>query len=206
MVRYLGPKNRVARRFGMNVFGRTRSPLAHKAHPPGMHGAKRKKKSDYGLQLEEKQKLKTAFGMISECQLVHYYKEAVRQHKNTPEILLQKLECRLDVMLFRLKFAANIFHAQQLVSHGHVLVNGRKVDRRSFQVAPGMKISIREKSRQNKAIREALTNPNRAVPSYLAVDESALSGQLMNMPSLEEISLPIEVNVHTVCDFLAHKG
>jgi small subunit ribosomal protein S4 len=110
MVRYLGPKNRIARRFGINVFGRLRNPLVHKANPAGMHGAKRKKKSDYGIQLEEKQKLKAAFGMITECQLVHYYKQAARQHKNTPEIFLQKLECRLDTVLFRLKFAANIFH------------------------------------------------------------------------------------------------
>lgn len=204
MSRYTGPKNRVARRFGINIFGRIHNPLAHKPNPPGQHGAKRKKKSDYGIQLEEKQKLKAAFGMLTETQLVRYYKEAARHHKNTPELFLQMLECRLDTVVYRLKFANTIFQAQQLVTHGHVFVNGRKVDRRSFQVKPGMVISIKEKSKKSKNVQHAIEGSNRSVPAYMSQDPANFSGQLLSLPSISEISLPLEVNIPMVCDFLAH--
>ncbi len=206
MSRYTGPKNRVARRFGINIFGRTKNPLQHKTHPPGMHGGKRKKKSDYGVQLEEQQKLKAAYGMLTQKQLTLYYKEAARHHKKTPELLLQRLECRLDTVVYKLKFANSIFAAQQLISHGHVLVNGRKVDRRSFFVKPGMVVSIKEKSRKNKLVQESIQNPHRSLPSYLSMDINSCSGQLLNPPGMEEISLPVEVNIPMVCDFLAHGG
>jgi small subunit ribosomal protein S4 len=204
MARYTGPKNRVARRFGVNVFGRARNPLVHKANPPGQHGAKRKKKSDFGVQLDEKQKLKAAYGMLSEGQLVRYFKEAARRHKNTPELFLQMLECRLDVVVYRLKFANTIFQAQQLVSHGHITVNGRKVDRRSFQVQPGMVIAIREKSRKAKIVTDAVQGAARSVPAYLSQDGANFTGQLLARPSMTEISMPLEVNVPMVCDFIAH--
>src|SRR5215467_11512282 len=129
MARFTGNKNRIARRFGANIFGRARNPLLHKPNPPGMHGAKRKKKSDFGLQLEEQQKLKAIYGMLTRAQLVRYFKEAVRAKGNTPSLFIERLECRLDNILYRLKLAPSIFAAQQLVSHGHVLVDGKKVDR-----------------------------------------------------------------------------
>jgi len=204
MSRYTGPKNRVARRFGINIFGRIHNPLAHKPNPPGQHGAKRKKKSDFGIQLEEKQKLKACFGMLTETQLGRYYKEAARHHKNTPELFLQMLECRLDNVVYRLKFANTIFQAQQLVTHGHVHVNGRKVDRRSFQVQPGMVITIKEKSRKSKVVQHAVEGSNRSVPAYMSQDATNFSGQLLSRPSITEISLPLEVNIPMVCDFLAH--
>src|ERR1700733_3126087 len=156
MARYTGKKNRIARRFGINIFGKTRNPMLHKANPPGVHGARRRKKSDYGLQLEEKQKLKAIYGMISEKQLVKYYKEAARiGGGNTVNHLAEMLECRLDNVVYRLKFAGTIFGAHQLVSHGHILVDGKKVDRRSFHVKPGMVISVKEKSRNMKAINDS---------------------------------------------------
>lgn len=168
MARFTGNKNRVARRFGVNIFGRSRNPLLHKANPPGMHGARRKKKSDYGAQLEEKQKLKAIYGMLSEKQLVGYYKKAVALKGNTAENFAQLLECRLDIVVYRLKFGSTLFAAQQLVSHGHILVDGKKVDRRSFQVRPGMIISIKEKSQKVKAINNALDGPQRNVPDYFS--------------------------------------
>src|ERR1700738_670398 len=143
MARYTGSKNRIARRFGINIFGRARNPMLHKPNPPGVHGARRRKKSDYGLQLEEKQKLKAIYGMLSEGQLVRYFKEASRMSGNTAQHFAELLECRLDNIVYRLKLAATIFGAQQLVAHGHILVNGKKVDRRSFQVKPGMIISVK---------------------------------------------------------------
>src|SRR3990172_4584367 len=128
MTRYTGPKNRIARRFGINIFGRARNPLLHKANPPGQHGGKRKKKSDFGLQMEEKQKLAAVYGMLTKRQLVNTYKKALKNPGNTPTVLMQNLECRLDNIVYRLRFAPTIFAAQQLVSHGHILINGKKVD------------------------------------------------------------------------------
>lgn len=204
MARYTGKKNRIARRFGVNIFGRARNPLIHKPNPPGVHGARRRKKSDYGLQLEEKQKLKAVYGMISEKQLINYYKKAVKMKGNTPQHLVEMLECRLDNIVYRLKLASTIFAAHQLISHGHILVDGKKVDIRSYIVKPGQVISVKEKSRKMKAIIEASENTMREVPSYLSVDTPNLSGQLLAMPQVDQLSWPIEINVPEICDFLEH--
>lgn len=204
MARYTGPKNRLARRFGANVFGKTRNPSAHKQNPPGQHGAKKKKKSDYGIQLEEQQKLRACFGMITRKQLVRYYKEAVLQAENTQEAFLQRLETRLDTLVYRLKFALSPFHAQQLVAHGQILVDGKKVDVRSFQVKPGMTISIREKAKSNGFVKQALERASVAVPEYLTLDTQKMSGQLVVNPHADQIPLPLVVNVAVVCEFLAY--
>ncbi len=143
MARYTGPKNRIARKFGANLFGRVRNPLLHKANPPGMHGAKKKKKSDFGTQLDEQQKLKAVYGMLRQRQFLTTYRRALKMKGNTAHLFLQLLECRLDNILYRLRLAPTIFAAQQLVSHGHVLVDQKKVDIRSFQVKPGMTISLK---------------------------------------------------------------
>lgn len=204
MSRYRGPKNRIARKFGANIFGRARNPLLHKANPPGMHGSKRKKKSDYGLQLEEKQKLKAVYGMITEKQLLRIYKEALRRQGTTANILLEILECRLDNIIYRLRFANTIFAAQQLISHGHILVDGKKVDRRSFIVKPGMTISVKPKSQKIKLINESIVNKAKEIPEYLSLDEKKFSGQLLSTPLTEQVPLPIVINVPLVCEFLAH--
>lgn len=204
MARYTGNKNRVARRFGANIFGRSRNPLLHKPNPPGMHGARRRKKSDYGLQLDEKQKLKAIYGMLSEKQLVTYFKKAQNMAGNTAQHFAEMLECRLDNIVYRLKLGATIFAAHQLVSHGHILVDGKKVDRRSFQVRPGMVITVKEKSRKLKAVQDALDNPSRTVPDYLSSDKDNFGGQLLAMPVVEQMPWPIEIKMHEICDFLAH--
>lgn len=204
MARYTGNRNRVARRFGANIFGRARNPLLHKPNPPGVHGARRRKKSDYGLQLEEKQKLKAIYGMLSEKQLVGYYKKAASLEGSTANHFVEMLECRLDNIVYRLKFATTIFGAHQLVSHGHILVDGKKVDRRSFQVRPGMKISVREKSRKIKAINDSLESALHSVPEYLLLEKENFSGQLLAMPSAEQMPWPIEISLPVICDFLAH--
>lgn len=204
MVRYTGKKNRIARRFGVNIFGRARNPMLHKPNPPGVHGARRRKKSDYGIMLEEKQKLKAIYGMLSEKQLVRYYKKALRMAGNTAQHLAQMLECRLDNIVYRLKFASTIFGAHQLVSHGHILVNGKKVDIRSFQVAPGMVISVKEKSRKLPAVQGALDGSTRSVPEYLSQDKDNCSGQLLAKPASEQMPWPIEIQLSDICDFLAH--
>ena len=204
MVRYTGPKNRIARRFGANIFGRARNPLLHKPNPAGMHGAKRKKKSDYGLQLDEQQKLKAVYGMLTRKQLVRYYQEANASPEQTPTVFLRKLECRLDNVVYRLKFASTIFAAQQLVSHGHVLVNGKKVDIRSFNVKPGMTISIKAKSQNLEAVKLAQGNTSRELPPYVSLDTAKFSGQIISAPEMDQIPLPIPINVPLICEFLAH--
>jgi len=204
MVRYTGPKNRIARRFGVNIFGRAKNPLLHKPNPAGMHGAKRKKKSDFGMQLEEQQKLKAVYGMLSQKQLVRYYKEAERSKANTPHAFIERLECRLDNVVYRMKFGSTIFAAQQLVSHGHILVNGKKVDRRSFFVRPGMTISIKPKSQNVPLIQSSMTSGARELPEYISVDPTQYSGQLLSTPHLDQIPFPLPVNVPLVCEFLAH--
>lgn len=207
MARYRGPKNRIARRFGTNLFGRARNPLLRKANPPGQHGARRRKKSDFGLQLDEKQKLKACYGMLMEKQLIKMFKESLQQEGNTAQIFMQRLECRLDNIVYRLRFARTIFGAQQLVSHGHILVDGKRVDRRSFFVRPGMEISIQEKSRKVKAIVEALETSAQAVPDYLELDKDHFKGKLLAAPDLEQIEgqLPLPINIPVVCEFISHQ-
>lgn len=204
MSRYTGPKNRIARRFGVNIFGRLRNPLLHKPAPPGMHGGKRRKKSDYGIQLGEKQKLKAIYGMLRDKQLLRYYKEAVNKEGTTAQLLLQRLECRLDNLVYKSRLAPTIFAAQQLVAHGHILVNGKKVDIRSFEVKPGSVLSIREKSKALKTIQEPVQNQSRTLPDYLSLDEKTLSSTLLSMPDAEQIVLPLPINIALVCEFLAH--
>ncbi len=204
MARYRGPKNRIARRFGVNIFGRARNPLLHKPNPAGMHGAKRKKKSDYGMQLEEKQKLRAVYGMLSQRQLVTAYKKALLQSGNTASNFIQSLECRLDNMVYRLRFAATIFGAQQLVSHGHILVDGKKVDRRSFVVKPGMTVSIKAKSHKMKSIQESIANTARDLPEYLSLEDNKLGGQLLIAPQIDQVSFPLPINIPLVCEFIAH--
>jgi len=204
MVRYTGPKNRIARKFGANIFGRLRNPLLHKANPPGMHAAKRKKKSDFGMQLEEQQKLKAVYGMITRKQLVRYYQDAEKSKSNTAQAFMERLECRLDNVVYRLKFGSTIFAAQQLVSHGHILVNGKKVDRRSFMVRPGMIISVKTKSQQVGAVKQALESGARSVPEYLQLDADKFSGQLLVSPQLDQLPLALPINIPLICEFLAH--
>jgi small subunit ribosomal protein S4 len=207
MARYRGPKNRIARRFGANIFGRAKNPLLTKPNPPGQHGARRRKKSDYGLQLEEKQKLKACFGMLSEKQVVNAFKAAAQMKGNTAQIFMEKLECRLDNIVYRLRLARTIFGAQQLVSHGHIFVNGKKVDRRSFHVRPGMEISVKEKSRKSKAIIDASETATQKVPDYLSFDKEHLKGTLLMAPQLDQIEgqLPLPINIAVVCEFLSHQ-
>ncbi|MEN9654600.1 MAG: ribosomal protein [Chlamydiota bacterium] len=204
MARYTGPKNRIARRFAANIFGKARNPLLHKQSAPGMHGAKRKKKSDYGMQLDERQKLKAIYGMLSQKQLVNTYKKALLKKGNTAQLFLEMLECRLDNIVYRLRFAASIFGAQQLVSHGHIQVNGKKVDRRSFYVMPGMVVSVKPASRTMKAVQMAQENISRELPSYLSLESDKHSGSLTAAPQMDQVPLPLPINIPLVCEFISH--
>ncbi len=205
MARYRGPKNRIARRFATNIFGKARNPLLHKQHPPGMHGAKRKKKSDFGMQLDEQQKLKAVYGMLSYKQLVNAYKKAAIAKGNTAQIFIEQLECRLDNIVYRLRLAPSIFAAQQLVTHGHIQVDGKKVDRRSFQVKPGMLVSIKPASRQMKLVLQAQEQGSRhELPAYLSIEADKLSGRVLSSPQVDQVPFPLPINVPLVCEFISH--
>ena len=204
MSRYRGPKNRIARKFGVNIFTKLRNPLLHKANPPGVHGAKRKKQSDYGVQLFEKQKLKAVYGMLTNKQLILTYKKALKKHGNTANILLSLLECRLDNIVYRARFASTIFGAQQLISHGHITVNGKKTDIRSCLVKPSDKISLKEKSKKLKIVQSSIANLSREIPDYMSLEEDKLTATLISEPEADQIPLPLDINTALVCEFLAH--
>lgn len=206
MARYRGPKNRIARKFAANIFGKARNPMLHKPNPPGVHGAKRKKKSDYGLQLQEKQKLRAVYGMLSQKQLVNTYKKAATLKGATPERFLDLLERRLDNVVYRLRFGATIFAAQQLVSHGHIFVDGKKVDRRSFLVKPGMKVSVKPSSQKMKSIQAAQEFTNREIPEYMSLSEDKFEGEVLSHPEIDQVPMPLQINIPLVCEFISHNS
>ena len=217
MARYTGPKKRIARRFGLNLFGTANAKKnlnpdkKIRQHPPGMHGAaRRKKKSDYCMQLEEQQKLKAVYGMISQKQLVNYYKKALAIKGNTVDVFQRLLECRLDTVVFRLGLTHTPFAAQQIVSHGHIQVNGKRVNIRSFQVKPGDVVSVKEGSVKKAAFAELIRASKNQwggaseLPAYLQ-SEGEFSGKLIHYPEGSETKHPVALNVSTICEHLAHR-
>ena len=192
MARYTGNRNRIARRFGVNIFGRARNPLLHKPNPPGMHGARRKKKSDYGLQLEEKQKLKAVYGMLSEKQLVNAYKKALRLEGNTAALLAEMLECRLDNVVFRAGFAKSRDMARQLVSHKSITVNGQSVNIPSYLVKTGDVVAVREKAKKQVRVQEAFKLADSiGLPGWVSVDGTKLEGVFKKSPDRDEFGSDI---------------
>jgi small subunit ribosomal protein S4 len=189
MARFTGPKTKVARRYGAPLFGPSKA-LERKNYPPGIHGPKgsRRKQSEYAIALGEKQKLRYQYGLM-ERQFRRYFETALKRRGVTGETLLQLLETRLDNVVFRLGFANTRRGARQLVGHGHVQVNGRKVDVSSFNVKTGDVISVREKPNSRQlATRNLDLTQITPVPDWLTVNREALSGQVARIPSREEIA------------------
>ncbi|MGN0829288.1 MAG: 30S ribosomal protein S4 [Akkermansia sp.] len=199
MARYTGPTAKISRRFGVELFGASKA-FARRPFPPGQHGARagRKKKSDYGIMLAEKQKLRFMYGVL-EGQFRKYYEEASRRRGVTGDILLQLLETRLDNVIYRLNFANTRAAARQMVSHGHVTVNGRKVNIPSYQVKPGDTVTIAAKARsQALANRFVELAASATTPDWLELDAAKLSAKVARIPSVEEIA-PI-VNVQLIVE------
>jgi small subunit ribosomal protein S4 len=189
MARYTGPKDKLSRRFGVALFGPTKA-LEHKNYPPGMHGPKgsRRKQSEYAQALAEKQKLRFQYGVL-ERQFRRYFHTALTRRGVTGEILLQLLETRLDNVVFRLGFASSRSAARQLVCHGHVQVNGRKVDVSSYNVRPGDAITVKDKpSSRTLAARNLELTQITPVPDWLVVDKDSFSGKVSRIPTREEIA------------------
>lgn len=199
MARYTGPTAKISRRFGVELFGASKA-FARRPFPPGQHGARagRKKKSDYGIMLAEKQKLRFMYGVL-EGQFRKYYEEASRRRGVTGDILLQLLELRLDNIIYRLNFATTRAAARQMVSHGHVTVNGKKVNIASYSCKPGDVISVAAKARsQALASRFVELAASATTPDWLEVDSAKLTGKVTRIPSVEEIA-PI-VNVQLIVE------
>jgi len=207
MGRYIGPWVKLDRRFGVVVSGKKSAPriLQRKNYPPGQHGRKygrRKKLTEYGLRLMEKQKLKYLYGGLREKQFKRYFEMASKSKENTGEMLLQYLERRLDNVVYRLGFASTRRQARQLVAHGHILVNGRKVDVPSYLVEPGDIIEIKEKSRSNPFIKENLENIDpRSVPDWLELDKDNFRGKVLRLPQNVQDYLEIPVNLQYIIEF-----
>jgi small subunit ribosomal protein S4 len=197
-------KYKIDRRMGENIWGRPKSPVNKREYGPGQHGQRRKgKMSDFGTQLRAKQKLKGYYGDLTEKQFRRIYGDAERLRGDTSEQLIGLLERRLDAVIYRAKFVPTMFAARQFVNHGHVLVNGRRVNIPSYRVKEGDVVEIREKSRQLAIVLEAIGSPERDVPDYLNVDHSKLSLEFVRTPALGDVPYPVMMEPNLVVEFYA---
>jgi small subunit ribosomal protein S4 len=195
-------KHKIDRRLGENLWGRPKSPLNARAYGPGQHGQRRKgKTSDYGLQLRAKQKLKGYYGSITEKSFRKLYTEAARRKGDTGENLIGLLESRLASVIYRAKFVATPFAARQFVSHGHILVNGKRVNIPSYMVKPGDKIEVREKSKQLGVVLEAVQLAERDVPEYVEVDHNKMNATYVRVPALSDVPYPVQMEPNLVVEF-----
>ncbi|MCH5218326.1 MAG: 30S ribosomal protein S4 [Muribaculaceae bacterium] len=191
MARYTGPKTKIARKFGEPIFGPDKV-LSKKNYPPGQHGLNRRRKtSEYGLQLKEKQKAKYTYGVL-ERQFRNLFEKAARTKGITGEVLLQMLECRLDNFVYRLGLAPSRPAARQLVLHKHVTVNGKVVNIPSFNVVPGDVVAVREKAKSLEVIADSLAGFNHSKYPWIEWDESIKGGKLLHIPAREDIPEPIK--------------
>ena len=195
-------KHKIDRRLGENIWGRPKSPLNKRESRPGQHGERRVSKlSDFGQQLRAKQKLKGYYGNIGERQFNSIYKEAARLKGSTSEQLIGLLERRLDAIVYRAKFVPTVFAARQFVSHGHVTVNGRKVDICSYRCRIGDVVEVKEVSRQLTTLLEAVKSSERDTPDYLEVDHTKMTAKLSRIPGLSDVPFPVQMEPNLVVEF-----
>jgi small subunit ribosomal protein S4 len=197
-------KYKIDRRMGENIWGRPKSPINARSYGPGQHGQRRKQKiSDFGLQLRAKQKLKGYYGNLTEKQFSGIYAEAARRKGNTSENLIALLESRLDAIVYRAKFVPTPFAARQFVNHGHILVNGKRVNIPSYRVKVGDVVQVRERSRNMALVLEALQLAERDTPDYVEVDAKAMTAKYLRMPELAEVPYPVKMEPNLVVEFYA---
>ncbi len=192
MSRYTGPRLKVMRALGTELPGLSRKPLGERNYPPGQHGQRPKRKSDFGVQLIEKQKLRFNYG-LTERQIQRLFREAKRDRGPTGDKLLELLERRLDNFVFRAGFAPTTVAARQLVRHKHVLLNGRAVNIPSIRVRPGDRIQLTERARSIPVVVEALAEPALSRPEWLSFDEAEVAATVTRTPSPDEVPLPVDV-------------
>jgi small subunit ribosomal protein S4 len=197
-------KHKIDRRMGENIWGRPKSPVNRREYGPGQHGQRRKAKlSDFGIQLRAKQKLKGYYGDLTEKQFRRIFTEAERLRGDTGEKLVGLLESRLDALIYRAKFVPTMFAARQFINHGHILVNGRKVNIASYRVSEGDTIEVREKSKQIPLVLEAVALAERDVPEYVSVDHAKMSANFVRVPAVSDVPYPVIMEPNLVVEFYA---
>jgi len=202
MSKRIAAKYKIDRRMGENIWGRPKSPVNRREYGPGEHGQRRKgKPSDFGTQLRAKQKLKGYYGNISEKQFRRIYAEAVRQKGDTSENLIGLLESRLDALVYRAKFVATVFAARQFVNHGHIRVNGKRVNIPSYRCAPGDVIEVRDRSKQLAFVLEATQLPERDVPEYVTADHAKLTASYVRKPAFADVPYPVHMEPNLVVEY-----
>ncbi|MFN4311502.1 MAG: 30S ribosomal protein S4 [Ferrovibrio sp.] len=194
-------KYKINRRLGENLWGRAKSPLNKREYGPGQHGQKRKKPSDYGVQLMAKQRLKGYYGNITEKQFRRAYAEANRRRGDTSENLIGLLERRLDAVVYRMKVVATVFAARQFVSHGHILVNGKRVTIPSYQVKVGDVIEVRGAAKDYPFVLEAVKSSERDVPDYIDMDQAKLKATFARVPLLADVPYPVKMEPNLVVEY-----
>lgn len=195
-------KYKITRRLGANLWGRPKASVNRREYAPGQHGQTRRRKiSDFGLQLNAKQKLRGYYANITERQFRRYFREATRLRGDTGERLVQLLEARIDAVVYRMKFVPTVFAARQFVSHGHVKVNGRRVTIPSLSVGPGDTIEVNPKMRENPIVMEAIASSERDVPEYIQVDYGKMTGSVVRVPAFDEIPYPVQMEPNLVIEF-----
>ena len=202
MTKRIRAKYKIDRRFGENIWGRPKSSVNKREYGPGEHGQRRRGKlSDYGIQLRAKQKLKGYYGNITEKQFKSIYRQAERLKGDTSENLIGLLEQRLDAVIYRAKFVPTVFAARQFINHGHVKVNGKRVDIPSFRCRVGDVIEVNEGSRDIAMVLEATQSSERDVPEYVEVDHGKMTAKFMRIPTLTDVPYPVIMEPNLVIEF-----
>ncbi len=202
MTKRLASKHKVDRRLKANLWGRPKSPFNSRSYPPGQHGkSKRTKASDYGVQLEAKQKMKFYYGNMNERQFRNVYRKALNKKGNTSENLVGFLERRLDTIIYRAKFASTVFSARQLINHGHIKVNNKKLNIPSYLVREKDTIEIKDKSKEITVIIDSLVSKEREVPDYIQMDEKNKTAKLIRTPAFSEIPYPTIMEPNLVIEY-----
>ena len=202
MTKRLKSKHKVDRRLKVNLWGRPKSPFNSRAYPPGQHGQSKKgKPTDYGIQLQAKQKLKSYYGNINERQFRNIYRKALSKRGDTTENLIGILERRLDTLIYRCKFAPTVFAARQMINHGHIKVNKKKVNVSSYLVKETDTIEVREKSKKLNVIDGSMQSKERDVPGYIQLDEKNKTVKLVRVPKFSEVPYPVIMEPSLVIEY-----
>jgi small subunit ribosomal protein S4 len=201
MTKIVQAKHKIDRRLGVNLWGRPKSPMNTRKTRPGQHGQQQPKRSDYGTQLLAKQKLRGYYGRINERQFRRFFAEASRRRGDTSENLINLLERRVDALVYRAKIAPTIFAARQLVSHGHIQINGKKITIPSQLMEEGDILTVRQKSRTLPLILESLVSPERELPDYIAVDDGGYRVIITRSPKLSDVPYPVQMEPGLVTEF-----
>ena len=201
MSKRIRAKYKIDRRLRVNLWGRPKSPFNTREYGPGLHGQRRRKQSNYGTQLQAKQMLKGYYGSVGEKQFRRYYAEAGRQKGDTSENLIGILESRLDAVIYRMKFVPTVFAARQFVNHGHIRVNGKRVNIPSYKVKEGDVVEVKDKSRDLDLVLEAAGSPERDVPDYINVDHAKMRGTFVRVPALGDVPYPVQMEPNLVVEY-----